>query len=192
MQLFSADAIVFSKKLKKLILTPKTWKNRPQKLLIIGPQLFFMYWPGCPNGPETCNPVPQKPLNAGLGIQTGIVTQGKMRSCPVLQIVQFSLQKSNFDYSQSNPLILVQVAKTSCSTYLFLLSFLFSFPYIDKIGQKQSCWIGYYQKFLRMEALYVTRVSSKFLLTTLYTKLYLPVGQAVNSFGVTRQMYLAD
>ena len=20
---------------------------------IIGPQLFFMYWPGCPNGPET-------------------------------------------------------------------------------------------------------------------------------------------
>ena len=64
MQLFSADAIVLSKKK----LTPKTWKKRPQKLLIIGPQLFFMYWPGCPNGPETEMPYHQKALNAGLGI----------------------------------------------------------------------------------------------------------------------------
>ena len=35
-------------------LTPKTWKNCPQKLLIIGPQLFFS--------------VPPKAPNAGLGI----------------------------------------------------------------------------------------------------------------------------
>ena len=41
MQLFSADAKVFSKKFKKDFLTPKTWKNFPQKLLIIGPQIFF-------------------------------------------------------------------------------------------------------------------------------------------------------
>ena len=62
MQLFS----VLKKKL-----TPKTWKNRPQKLLIIGPKLFFcMYWPGpaAQNGPETEIPYRQKPLNAGLGI----------------------------------------------------------------------------------------------------------------------------
>ena len=37
MQLSSADAIVFSKK----NLIPKTWKNRPQKLLIIGPNFFL-------------------------------------------------------------------------------------------------------------------------------------------------------
>ena len=46
-------------------------KKRPQKLLIISPQLFFMYWPGCPNGQETEIQYHQKPLNAGLGIQTG-------------------------------------------------------------------------------------------------------------------------
>ena len=37
----------------------KTWKKRPQKLLIIS---FFMYWPGCPNGPETEIPYHQKSL----------------------------------------------------------------------------------------------------------------------------------
>ena len=58
MQLFSADATYSVFKMK----------NRPQKLLIIGPQLFFMYWPGCPNGPETEILYHQKPLNAGLGI----------------------------------------------------------------------------------------------------------------------------
>ena len=68
MQLFSADAIVFSKKNLKKILPRKHEKNRPQKLLIIGPQLFFMYWPGCTNGPETEITYHQKPLNAGLGI----------------------------------------------------------------------------------------------------------------------------
>ena len=29
----------------------KTWKNHPKKLLIIRPDPFFMYWPGCLNGP---------------------------------------------------------------------------------------------------------------------------------------------
>ena len=42
-----------------------------KKLLIIGPQLFFMYWSGCLNGSETEIPYHQKPLNAGLGIYTG-------------------------------------------------------------------------------------------------------------------------
>ena len=41
MQLFSADAMVFSKKFKKNFLTPKKWKNRPKKLLIIGPDPFL-------------------------------------------------------------------------------------------------------------------------------------------------------
>ena len=40
MQLFSADAIVFSKKIN-VFFTPKKWKNRPQKLLIIGPDPFI-------------------------------------------------------------------------------------------------------------------------------------------------------
>ena len=68
MQLFSADAIVFSKKINKKMFDPENMKNSPQKLLIIGPQLFFMYWPGCPNGPETEILYHQKPLIAGLGI----------------------------------------------------------------------------------------------------------------------------
>ena len=46
-------------------MTLKTWKNRPQKLLIIGHQLFFQYWPGCPNCPKTEIPVPPKAPNAG-------------------------------------------------------------------------------------------------------------------------------
>ena len=41
MQIFSADAKVFSKKLKRKFLTPKKWKNGPQKLLIIGPDPFI-------------------------------------------------------------------------------------------------------------------------------------------------------
>ena len=41
MQLFSADAIVFSKKILNFFLTPKKWKNGPQKLLIIGPDPFI-------------------------------------------------------------------------------------------------------------------------------------------------------
>ena len=45
MQLFSADAIVFSKKKLKIFLTPKTWKNRPQKLLIIAPNFFLCTGP---------------------------------------------------------------------------------------------------------------------------------------------------
>ena len=66
MQLFSADAIVFSKKFD-----PENMKKTPSKLLIIGPQLFCVYWPGCPNGPEPeiqYHQKHQKPLNAGLGI----------------------------------------------------------------------------------------------------------------------------
>ena len=46
----------------------KTWKKHPQKLLIIGPELFFQYWPSCPNGPKTEILYHQKPLNARLGI----------------------------------------------------------------------------------------------------------------------------
>ena len=42
MQIFSADAMVFSKKFKKFFLTPKKWKNGPQKLLIIGPDPFIL------------------------------------------------------------------------------------------------------------------------------------------------------
>ena len=40
MQLFSADAEVFSKKIQKNFLTPKNWKNVPQKLLIMCPDPF--------------------------------------------------------------------------------------------------------------------------------------------------------
>ena len=54
-------------------MTPKKWKNRPLKMHIIGPQLFFQYRPGCPNGPKTELLYHKKPFNAGLGIYTGYV-----------------------------------------------------------------------------------------------------------------------
>ena len=41
MQLFSADVKCFQKDFKILFLTPKKWKNWPQKLLIIGQTLSF-------------------------------------------------------------------------------------------------------------------------------------------------------
>ena len=47
----------------KLFFDAENMKKRPQKLLIIGPQFFFMYWLDCPNGPETDIPYRQKPLN---------------------------------------------------------------------------------------------------------------------------------
>ena len=40
-------------------------------LLIISPDPFFQYWPGCPSGPKTEIPYRQKLLNAGLGVYTG-------------------------------------------------------------------------------------------------------------------------
>ena len=60
MQLFSADAIVFSKKSKNN-LTLKTWKNRAQKLLIIvsGPNFFFSTGMAAQTD-QNRNPVPLK------------------------------------------------------------------------------------------------------------------------------------
>ena len=41
MQLFSADPTMFSK-IFNIFLPLKAWKKHPQKLLIIGPELFFI------------------------------------------------------------------------------------------------------------------------------------------------------
>ena len=40
MQLFSADA------------DPENMKKPPSKVALNQPQIFFMYWPGCPNSPK--------------------------------------------------------------------------------------------------------------------------------------------
>ena len=47
---------------QKKILTPKTWNNRSQKLLIIGPQLFLCTDPSAqqPKQPKNRNPAPPK------------------------------------------------------------------------------------------------------------------------------------
>ena len=58
MQLFSADAMVFSKKNLKKNFDPENIKKRPQKLLIIGPQLFFSVLPTGPNPAQISIPVP--------------------------------------------------------------------------------------------------------------------------------------
>ena len=65
MQLFCVDAIMFSKKIEKKKL-PENMKKTPKKVAHNRPQIFFQYLPGCPNGPKTKIPYPQKPLNAGL------------------------------------------------------------------------------------------------------------------------------
>ena len=44
---------------------PKKVANNPAQTL------FFLYWPGCLNGPKTEIPYHQKSFNAGLGILTG-------------------------------------------------------------------------------------------------------------------------
>ena len=67
MQLYSAGVIV------KKFFDPENMKKMPSKNACNRPQLFFLCWPGCPNGPETEIPYHQKLLNAGLGIQTGIL-----------------------------------------------------------------------------------------------------------------------
>ena len=46
-------------------------KQPPSKVAHNRPPTFFMYQPGCPNGPEKEIPYRQKLPNAGLGIQTG-------------------------------------------------------------------------------------------------------------------------
>ena len=66
MQLISADAIEFSKKVEDFF-DPEGMKNLPSIVAHNQPP-FFMYWPGCPNNPETEIPYHQKPLNAGLDI----------------------------------------------------------------------------------------------------------------------------
>ena len=52
MQLFSADATIFSKKFE-FIFAPENIKKRTSKVAHNQPQTFFsQYWPGCPNQPR--------------------------------------------------------------------------------------------------------------------------------------------
>ena len=57
MQLFSADTTKFFEKKIAFILPLKTWKNHPQKLLIIGPDIFFQL-PISQNLAQISTPVP--------------------------------------------------------------------------------------------------------------------------------------
>ena len=69
MQLFSAYDGVFSKKPKHF--DPKNMRKPPSKVAPNRYPTFFIYWPSCPNGPETEMPYHQKPLDSGLSIYTG-------------------------------------------------------------------------------------------------------------------------
>ena len=60
MQLFSADATMFLNIYFLKFLPPKTWKNLPQKLLIIGLDPFFFALARLPKWPKNRNPVPPK------------------------------------------------------------------------------------------------------------------------------------
>ena len=61
MQLFSADAIVFSRKIQ-FFLTPKKWKNLPQKLLIIHPWLFLCTSPAAQTAQKQKSRTTKSPL----------------------------------------------------------------------------------------------------------------------------------
>ena len=67
MQLFSADAIVFSKFFD--FFYPDNMRKTPSKVALNRhPTFFFIYLPGYPNGPDTEMSYHPKPLIAGLGI----------------------------------------------------------------------------------------------------------------------------
>ena len=55
-----------------LIFTRKYTKKTTLKVTHNQPQFFFQYCAGCPNGPKTKIPYHQKPLNVGMGIETGV------------------------------------------------------------------------------------------------------------------------
>ena len=52
----------------KIKIDTETMKKPPSKVAHNQPPTFLMYWPGCPNGPETEILYHQNPLNAELGI----------------------------------------------------------------------------------------------------------------------------
>ena len=52
---------------------------------------FFMYWPSCPDSLETEIPYYQKPLNAGLGIYTGVSKKGTNQSTTPFSVLICSL-----------------------------------------------------------------------------------------------------
>ena len=70
MQLFSVDAIVFSKKNLTFCFDPENINKLPSKVAHNWPQPFFMYWPDCPIGPETEIPNHQQPLNSDPSLNT--------------------------------------------------------------------------------------------------------------------------
>ena len=75
MHFFSADTTTFFEKMKNQNkFTPENMKKLTSKAAHNRPPTFFMYWRGCPNGPETEILYQQKPLNGGLGIQTGMLS----------------------------------------------------------------------------------------------------------------------
>ena len=61
-------------KLKKKF-DPENMKKPPSKVANNRPPTFFMYWPSCPNSPETEILYYQRLLNSGLGIYTGLNTE---------------------------------------------------------------------------------------------------------------------
>ena len=67
MQLFSADACVFKKKIKN-VLDPENMKKLPSNVAHIGPQLFLCTGPAAQMAQKQKYHNTQKPLNAGLGI----------------------------------------------------------------------------------------------------------------------------
>ena len=59
LQLFSTDAMAFSKKFFLEFFAPENMEKNTQKVAHDRSQLFFQYWPDCPNGPKTKSPLMQ-------------------------------------------------------------------------------------------------------------------------------------
>ena len=67
MQLFSADAV--------FKITPKTWKNCPQKLLIIGNQLFLSTGPAAQTAQKQKSHTTKSPLMQDWVFRLGVKTK---------------------------------------------------------------------------------------------------------------------
>ena len=91
-------------------------KKLPSKVAHNQRQTFvFQYLPGCLNGPKTEIPYHQKPLNAGLGIQTGIHTIFSQQHKKLIPTSLVSVNKGTWTALQYMP------QPTRCQ-YLPLLS----------------------------------------------------------------------
>ena len=150
MQLFN----VFSKKNIYIYFDPKNMKKLPSNVAHNQPStFFFMYWPGCPNGPETEIPYNQKPLNKGLGIQSRVLNK-----------IVFHIDHNDFSLNSFKLLSLVSFA----SSFLAAFSADFSQQKVDS----RECGFSHPTRLKKVENNMVKALELQQILVTLKVRFY--------------------